>query len=84
MKLKRFHVMYTMLRKRYKPVRIYRFPDGLTVRELKAAIKGWPEEQEDGTPTEVWIGTREGTSNQVKAIWPLDKRGQVADVILNP
>lgn len=66
------------------------FQDGMTVTDLKKAIKDWPEVDEHGDPCEVWIGTREGTSNQAHSIWPLNKRKsedggkEWADIILEP
>lgn len=42
---------------------ILNFEDGLTVKELKALIKDWPDERADGTPTEVWLSDASGYSN---------------------
>lgn len=61
-----------MLRGDFMKVTI--FKNALTVRELKEIIKDWPEEDANGNPCEVWIGDKEGTSNQVKEIWPLNMR----------
>ncbi len=65
-----------------------RFPDGLTVRDLKALIADWPEETEDGSLTEVWIGQPGSTSRQAFEAWPLNMRrteeGNVyADLLLD-
>ena len=48
--------------------------NGVTVKELKEFIKDWPEEGENGEPTEVWMTTGAHTSSPVKAVWPLNKR----------
>lgn len=53
---------------------IHSFDNGLTVAELKRIVANWPETNEEGEPAEVWVADREGTSNQVHAIWPLNKR----------
>jgi hypothetical protein len=37
---------------------------GLTVSELKKAIADWPEINGAGEPTEVWLETGDGISNQ--------------------
>lgn len=50
------------------------FPDGLTVKELKALIKDWPETNADGEPTEVWIGDGRNLSNLVRDVTPLNLR----------
>ncbi len=67
------------------------YKNGMTVRDLKALIKNWLEENFDtGEPTEVWIGTDVGTSNQVTAAFELnareneDARQRWSDVILEP
>lgn len=56
------------------------FQRGLTVRELKAIIKDWPEEDEFGNESEVWIETEEGVSNIVKSVWPLNSTDILFDV----
>ncbi len=56
-------------------------PNGLTVKELKEAIKDWPEIDPYGEPTEVWVETGLNLSGQVKAVWPLNKREMSADII---
>ena len=65
------------------------FPNGMTVADLKEAIKDWPELDSNGEPCEVWVGTGEMTSNQAKTIIPLNARkskdGKIwADIILEP
>ena len=59
-----------------------KFPNGLTVKELKEMIKDWPETNEHGQLTEVWIETDWNTSSVVTEIQPLNMRGDVADMIL--
>lgn len=49
----------------------------LTVRALKEMLDGWPEETEDGEPTEVWIETVSGYSDAATNVEILNKR--VAD-----
>lgn len=41
---------------------------GMTVRELKAVIKDWPEEAENGEPTDVWMQTGRGLSSPVGTV----------------
>lgn len=41
------------------------FRNGMTVRALKDLVRDWPETDDRGDPTEVWIGTRDNLSNQV-------------------
>lgn len=48
------------------------FPNGLTVRELKALIADWPEVDDEGNEAEVWIEDECGLSNIVKQVWPLN------------
>jgi hypothetical protein len=50
------------------------FPNGLTVIELKRLVADWPETDAWGEPCEVWIGSRDGTSNVVREVWPLNRR----------
>jgi hypothetical protein len=52
---------------------IVQFPNGLTVKELKELIKDWPETDNIGDPTEVWV-EHNGFSNQVKSVSPLNAR----------
>jgi len=49
------------------------FPNGLTVKQLKEIIKNWSENRPCGEETEVWI-EKDGLSNQVFSISPLNKR----------
>jgi hypothetical protein len=60
------------------------FPNGLTVKQLKDLLAGWPDETESGEPTEVWIGSESGSSNQVRVIWPLNLSNGSADLLLAP
>lgn len=48
------------------------FPNGLTVRELKALIADWPEIDDEGNEAEVWIEDDSSLSNIVKKVWPLN------------
>ena len=50
------------------------FPGGLTVADLKAAIRDWPEADGYGDPCEVWLCSGNGTSNQAKMVSPLNLR----------
>ena len=64
-------------------------PNGMTVANLKAIIKDWPDVDADGNQLEVWIGG-DGVSNQAKVAWPLHLRTsegggqQFADLLLEP
>ena len=55
-------------------VKIYIFPNGMTVAELKAIIRDWPETDEHGNPCEVWLGKSGGLSNQARKAEPLNHR----------
>lgn len=50
------------------------FPNGMTVAELKAMVRDWPETDEYGNPCEVWLCDGEGLSNQARMATPLNKR----------
>ena len=63
------------------------FENGMTVRELKAMIKGWPEINQDGEECEVWVQTGRGISSPVTIAGPLNLRedesgNRTADFIL--
>lgn len=60
-----------------------RFPNGLTVKELKEIVADWAETDEDGEPTEVWIETGWCLSSVVIEVCPLNKREKSADLILS-
>ena len=64
----------------------HEFPNGLTVKELKAAIADWPEVYADGSSCEVWITTGPCQSSPVVLIAPLNVRpngtGESSDMIL--
>jgi hypothetical protein len=60
-------------------LKITEYPNGLTVKELKEAIKDWPETDEDGDPTEVWVMTEYCLSSIVISITPLN----YADILLS-
>ncbi len=67
-------------------IKIHSFKNGMTVAELKEAIKDWPNLNEDGEPNEVWVDGN-GYSNRSYGIWPLNKRidangNEFADIIL--
>jgi rRNA maturation endonuclease Nob1 len=57
-------------------------PDGLTVKDLKELIKYWPESDENGEPTTVWVSSAGGVSNVVVEIWPLNLKNASADLLL--
>jgi len=51
------------------------YPSGLTVRELKDAIKDWPEINEHtGEECEVWLTTGDSLTSIATGITPLNKR----------
>lgn len=52
-------------------------PIRLKVRELKKILADWPETDEDGELTEVWIETGKNMSSAVVEVLPLNK----ADII---
>ena len=54
------------------------YDNGMTVKDLKVLIKDWPELDENGDDSEVWIGFKDGTSNQVFKSAPLGR----SDLIL--
>lgn len=47
---------------------------GITVSDLKRIINSWPETNNYGDPTEVWIETCAGLSSQCVGIDPLNWR----------
>ena len=53
---------------------IKNFKHGLTVRELKEIIENWPEFDDDGEPTEVWIECKAFESNPVYRVSSLNVR----------
>lgn len=50
------------------------FPDGMTVAQLKAIVRDWPETDEYGDPCEVWVCDGKGLSNQARMATPLNMR----------
>lgn len=50
------------------------FETGMTVIDLKRILADWPETNEYGEPSEVWLTNGSGVSNQAKAIIPLGIR----------
>lgn len=49
-------------------------PKGLTVKELKAILATWPEVDENGDDTKVYISTDGDTDSTVHSVWPTDVR----------
>lgn len=63
---------------------IKEFKYGLTVKELKELIKDWPEEREDGTPTEVLLGDGNGHSNSATEVSTVDlDEHDIADLFIS-
>jgi hypothetical protein len=54
------------------------FENGMTVQDLKSIVKYWPEKNEDGEPTEVWVWTGKHLSSPVTYAGKLD----MTDLIL--
>ena len=48
--------------------------NGITVRKLKGLIKDWPEEDQYGDETEVWLSTGAYTSSPLVEVCPLNLR----------
>ena len=61
-------------------MKIQKFPNDLTVKELKEIIKDWPEIDHMGEPTQVFIETGKNLSSPVSEIWPLNKSEESADI----
>ena len=61
-----------------KILQSFDFPNGMTVAELKAMVRDWPETDEHGDPCEVWLCDGQGLSNQARMATPLNMR-QSAD-----
>ena len=53
----------------------FEYPNGMTVAELKAMIRDWPETDEYGEPCEVWICNGSGLSKHARRATPLNLRG---------
>jgi len=62
-------------------IKIYEFLNGLTVAELKRVLEAWPDTDNYGLPTEVWIETGENLSSPVNSIWPLNAQENSADIL---
>jgi hypothetical protein len=60
-----------------------KFVNGLTVKELKEAIKDWPEMTSSGELTEVWIQTEPFKSSQVTEVHKLDIKSAGYDCLLS-
>jgi hypothetical protein len=58
------------------------FHNGMTVAELKEALHGIPELNENGDPYEVWIGLGDGLSSPAIEICPLNSEEVGSDVLL--
>lgn len=48
--------------------------NGLTVANLKEILKNWPETDEHGNQSQVWLCGSNGVSEQVVEVWPLNVR----------
>jgi hypothetical protein len=63
--------------------KVHLIESGLTIKELLNILQSWPLENEDGYPTEVWVGSADGFSSIVREVWPLNKRRDgSADLLL--
>jgi len=58
---------------------VIEYKSGMTVSELKKLIENWVDVGADGEPSEVWIGTPDGLSNQVTVASSLNS----ADLLLS-
>jgi hypothetical protein len=58
-----------------------KYPNGLTIRELKKLLVDWAEEYPNGEDTTVWIGYN-NLSSQVKEVWTLDLEANGAACML--
>jgi hypothetical protein len=72
-----------------EPVRGLIMSTGITVTALKRLLESWPEEDEAGRPTEVWLSTGVGITNPCVEIWPLNRAATdggtpTADILLEP
>ncbi|MDD5370831.1 MAG: hypothetical protein PHQ40_17250 [Anaerolineaceae bacterium] len=50
------------------------YPDGMTVAELKALLRDWPETDEHGNPCSVLVCDSDGISHPVSMAKPLTMR----------
>jgi hypothetical protein len=48
--------------------------EGMTVRQLKHLVRDWPEEDDDGDPTQVFIETGPGLTSSVTMAVTLNER----------
>lgn len=53
---------------------IHEFKNGMTVRKLKKLVKDWPEEDDIGDPTKVWIETGWCKSSPVTVVSTLNRK----------
>lgn len=58
---------------------IHDFPNGLTVKELKALISDWPELDAMGELSEVWIATGQNLSSPVIEVSQLNSTDLIFD-----
>lgn len=63
---------------------IYSAKQGLTVTELKRIVREWPEFDNEGLPSQVWIGQEQvGLSNIATSVSSLNARGWAADILIS-
>jgi len=62
----------------------YESDSGITVKKLKEILKDWPEVDESGNPTEVWLETGRMLSSICMSVDILNRRGKASDICLNP
>ena len=60
----------------------HRFPNGLTVTELKTIVADWPEVDHLGEPTEVWIETGKSLTSWAVEVGTLNYREGSADLLI--
>lgn len=64
------------------------YPEGLTVKELKALLANWPDETDTGEPIMVWVRGRANAVHAVTGVTstpltPLDGPGAGPDLYLS-
>lgn len=58
-----------------------RFPNGITVVELRRLLADWPDyDVTTGEPTTVWVDMRDGTTNDIEGVAPLNRRRNEDDM----
>ena len=55
----------------------------ITVKELKEFLAAYPDYNENGEPTEVWLESGEGLTSPCKEVCALNLRGNSADIALS-